>query len=254
MASIGTAHIGQKEANQRSHRSDETTLIVLAALSVKNRYYRSLFDQIIDYMANFAHLVNGKDEIVILADAATLPYFRGKVADNILIEANIEDIWIRDFSPVVLSQQIKFRYLPNYLSKSDAYLIDSSFEKWIYKNYLSYKRKSNIILDGGNVVDNANGSRLIVTSRILKDNPQLTKSEAKSQLKYLTSAHEVAIIPEISGDTTGHSDGMVMWASNNKILLYEAPEPQRTQIIRELEMSFVGVQIVEIPDYYQYAT
>ncbi|CAF1043512.1 unnamed protein product [Rotaria sp. Silwood1] len=66
--------------------------------------------------------------------------------------------------------------------------------------------------------------------------------------------HQIAIIPELPDDTTGHADGMLMWVSNDKILLSQASEPQRTQIMGELEKSFPGVKIIEIPDYYQYAT
>ncbi|CAF1246672.1 unnamed protein product [Rotaria sp. Silwood1] len=67
-------------------------------------------------------------------------------------------------------------------------------------------------------------------------------------------AHQIAIIPELPDDTTGHADGMLMWVSNDKILLSQASEPQRTQIMSELEKSFPGVKIIEIPDYYQHAT
>lgn len=254
MASIGAVKISKDEMQRTSNTVDETTLIVLAAPSVKNKYYKSVFHQIIDYMANFANIINGKDEILILADSETLPYFNGKVKKNILIKSNIEDIWIRDFSPVIPSEQIKFRYLPKYHSKSTANFIDNSFDKWLSDNDLNYKRKSGIILDGGNVVDNPGGSRVIITDRILVDNPQLTKEEAKTQLKHIMNTHQVAIIPELPGDTTGHADGMLMWVSNDKILLQNTPEPNRTVIINELKSSFPGVEIVEIPDYYQYSS
>ncbi|CAF3798604.1 unnamed protein product [Rotaria magnacalcarata] len=254
MASVDATYPQSEETIRSIHGSGEKTLIVLAAPSVNNSYYRAIFNQIIDYMANFANLVHGKDEIVILADAATLPFFNGKVNENVLIEADIEDIWIRDFSPVIPSQQIKFRYLPSYLSESVANAIDKSFEKWLSENNLNYKTKSSIILDGGNVVDNPDGSRVIITDRILKDNPQLTKAEAKEQIKDLMNLREVAIIPEVPDDTTGHSDGMLMWVNNDKILLPQASEPERTQVIDELERSFPDVDIVEIPDYYKYAS
>ncbi len=85
------------------HSNIEKSFIVLFAPPVKNKYYSSKFSHINDYMPNFANLVSGKDEVVILADADTLPQFEGKVPSNILIEAVIDDIWIRDFSPVIPS-------------------------------------------------------------------------------------------------------------------------------------------------------
>ncbi|CAF0804425.1 unnamed protein product [Rotaria sordida] len=57
MASVDAANSLREETMCNSHSSDETTLIVMAAPSVKNSYYRTVFNQIIDYMANFANLV-----------------------------------------------------------------------------------------------------------------------------------------------------------------------------------------------------
>ena len=239
---------------EAARSTGEKTLIVLSAPSVNNKYYSSIFTNIIDYMANFANIVNGKDEVMILADAPTMPYFAGKVPSSFLIKARIEDIWIRDFSPVIPSKQVKFKYSPQSQSASVSRLIDDSFEDWFLRNNLKYHTKSSIILDGGNVVDNSAGTRIIVTDRILKDNPSLTKTQAKEKLKHTLGAHQVAIIPEVPNDTTGHADGMVMWATNNKILLQTMDEPKRTQTIDELENSFPDVQIVEVPDYYQDAT
>ena len=238
----------------RSFGLAETTLIVLSAPSVKNRYYKSIFPQIIDYMSNFINLVQGKDEAVILVDSQTWHYFDGKVPKNVRILANIEDIWIRDFAPVIPSEQVKFRYNPDYLRNSVARSVDKSFLQWLSKNALNVKQSSNIVLDGGNVVDNPNGTRVILTDRILKDNPRLSKIEAKNQLKNLLNVEQVAIIPEMKGDTTGHADGVVMWSNDNKILFQEVAEPERSRILDELRTSFPGVNIVEIPDYYQHRT
>jgi agmatine/peptidylarginine deiminase len=205
-------------------------------------------------MANFANIVNGQDEVVILADTATVSYFDGKLPSTFLIKARIEYIWIRDFSPVIPSKQVKFTYLPQSQSASVSRLIDDSFENWFLRNKLNYHTKSSIILDGGNVVDNSAGTRVIVTDRILKDNPSLTRMQVKERLEHLLGANQVAIIQEVPDDTTGHADGMVMWATNNKILLHTMAEPRRTQVINGLESSFPGVRIVEVPDYYQDAT
>ena len=234
--------------------TDDTTLIVLSAPSVKNKYYSAVFPQIIDFMVQFANIVHGKDQVVILVNQDTLPYFQGKVSPNLLMKAKIEDIWLRDFSPVIPSRQVKFKYSPNYLSKPIYTQIENSFEHWFLSNGLTYHRKSSIVLDGGNVVDNPAGTRAIITDRILSDNPSLKKNEVKHQLKQLLDVNEVAIIREVPDDTTGHSDGMVMWANNNKILLQEMSEPERTEIITELNQSFPDVEIVEIPDYYKYET
>ena len=235
-------------------KNNDETLIVLAAPSVKNTYYSAAFQGIIDYMVNFVQVVRHHNDIVILVDKATMSYFNGKVPNDILIEANIDDIWIRDFAPVFPSQQIKFRYAPKYHRPSLSQMIESSFEQWFLGNNLSYKQKSDLILDGGNVVENPEGSRVVITERILTDNPQLTKADVKSELQRLLNTNEIAIIPEVPDDTTGHADGMVMWVSNTKLLLQEMSEPEQKEILNELKNSFPGVEIIEVPDYYQPST
>ena len=196
-------------------------------------------------MSNFANLVIGKNEIVVLVDAYTRSLFEGKVPSNILLPANIDDIWIRDFAPVFPSKQIKFQFSPSYLRKQTSQQIDKSFDNWFKANGLDYQTKSDIILDGGNV----EGTRVILTDRILRDNPSLTKSIAKDQLKELLGVKEIAIIRETPDDTTGHADDSVMWSMNDKIILLKFPQPIHGEIVRELEESFPGVRIIEIDDH-----
>ena len=92
--------------------------------------------------------------------------------------------------------------------------------------------------------------RVIVTDRFLYDNPQLTMRSAKGKLKTLLKATEVAIIKEAPSDATGHSDGMVMWVEDDKILLHDQPTEIKSKIIKELESSFPKVEIVIVPDHY----
>jgi agmatine/peptidylarginine deiminase len=231
------------------HNSIEKSLIVLCAPTVDCEYYSSKFTEIIDYIVNFVNLVNGKDDVVILANADTLPRFEGRVSSDILIQAAIVDIWIRDFSPVIPSKQIKFKFSPAYLSTSDAQFFQNSFDEWFEKNGLEYYVKSDIILDGGNLVENTAGTRVIVTDRILRDNPSLTKSDAKNKLKQLLGINEIAIIPETPNRTTGHADGIVMWPMDDKILILKRIEPAHTEGIHELKNAFPGVEIVEMPNY-----
>lgn len=227
----------------------EKSLIVMSAPSVNDNYYASKLIDIIDYMCNFANEVIGKDDVAILVDAQTRSLFEGKVPSNILLQANINDIWIRDFAPVLPSKQIKFKFSPSYHRKQTSRQIDNSFENWFRENGLDYQSKSNIILDGGNVVDNAGGTRVIITDRILQDNPTLTKSIAKEQLKELLGVNEVAIIREPPDDTTGHADGLVTWPMDNKIILLKSNGSIHREIVRELKESFPGVEIIEIADH-----
>ena len=106
-------------------------------------------------------------------------------------------------------------------------------------------------MDGGNLVGNGKG-KIIITERFLYDNPLLTKTTARRILKRLLGATHVAIVKESPGDVTGHADGMVMWATDNKILLHEQEPSVHNKIVNELKRSFPGVQIVVLEDHFVY--
>ncbi|CAF0799387.1 unnamed protein product [Adineta ricciae] len=226
------------------------TLLVLAAPSIKSKYYSEKFADIIEFMTNFAKLANGKDDLIILADTDTLPSFQGKIDPNKLIEAQIDDIWIRDFSPAIPTRQIKFKYAPSYIKLSDSKYVENSFLRWCSKHDVHFFEKSDIILDAGNIVDNPSGTRVIITDRVLQDNPSLTKASAKEKLRQILGVDEIAIIKQLPGDTTGHADGMVMWATDDRILFASETEPLHSEIISELKASFPNVEIIETPNYF----
>ena len=139
----------------------------------------------------------------------------------------------RDFGTVNTTAEIKFDFSPQYLSANDSVWINDSYTDWYAAKDLSSK-KSDLILDGGNLVFNGE-SKAVTTVRIFEDNPQYSKSEIDSMLKELLEVTEIAYIPEEKGDITGHSDGMVMWAEPNKLLINKYKEPFRSQVLSELE-------------------
>ena len=249
---IADKNIDKMSETLRSYKDGNSNAqaIVLAAPSIYNDYYAEVFQDIVDFQVEYANKIDGRDEVIILVDSETRPYYAGRVPNYVLVEAIIEDIWIRDFSPVIAGNQVKFDYLPDYLTLADANLIDNSFNRWFDKVGMQYGKESNLILDGGNVVDNGAG-KVIITDRFLYDNPQFTKAQAKNRLKKLMGATHIAIIKESPGDATGHSDGMVMWTDENTILLQDHPTNIKNQIVNELKNSFPGVKIVIVPDYYE---
>ena len=224
-------------------------LIVLSAPSIHDDYYAEVFDDIIAYDITFANSVAGKDNIIILADEDTLPYFTGQVPEDVLLQADIYDIWIRDFSPLFPSNPAKFVYAPDYLDEQISQEIDASFRAFTQAVGLSYPI-NDLVIDGGNFVHNG-VDKAVFTERVFSDNPGMTPQETEAALKEAPGLSEIAFIPEEVGDTTGHSDGMVMWVSEDKLLVNEYDEPFRTQVLNVLDEAFSGVSIVEIPSNYK---
>ncbi len=224
-------------------------LVVLSAPSIYDDYYAEVFNDIIAYDITFANSVAGKDNIIILADEDTLPYFEGQVPEDVLLQADVYDIWIRDFSPLFPANPTKFVFAPDYLRKRISKEIDDSFRAFTQAAELNYPA-NDLVIDGGNFVHNGL-DKAVFTERVFSDNPGMAPQEIETALKEALGLDEIAFIPEEAGDTTGHSDGMLMWVSEDKLLVNGYDEPFRAQVLTALEKAFSGVSIIEIPSDYK---
>ncbi|MGB0386803.1 MAG: agmatine deiminase family protein [Ardenticatenaceae bacterium] len=242
--------VERKEEEVGMTNREGRPLVVISAPSVHDTYYAQVFDQIMEYDVEFASSVMGKDNVIILADQDTLPFLEGRVPDDILLEAEVYDIWIRDFSTVLPTNPVKFSYRPNYLTTSVAREIEDSFMSWSEQAGLSHT-SSDLILDGGNLVDNGH-DKGVITERIFSDNASYSRQELETMLKQSLGVSEIAFIPEEEGDTTGHADGMVMWVSQNKLLVHQYEEPFRSQVLNALSDALTNVEIVEVPYHYEF--
>jgi len=223
-------------------------LVVISAPSILDAYYAEVFADIIAYDIGFADRVMGRDNIIILADAGTMPHFVGKVPDDVLLQADLGDIWIRDFSPLSPANPVKFVYAPNYLDRRSSREIDDSFRAFVQRSGLEFPT-ADLVVDGGNFVHNG-ADKAVLTERVLSDNPGKTIQEIESTLKDALGLSEIAFIPEQAGDTTGHSDGMVMWISEKVLLVNEYDEPFRSRVHSALDKALSDVTIIEVPDAY----
>lgn len=235
-------------------KSQSNDVIILAAPSITDTYddefYAGVFDEIVDFDVDYANAIYGRDNVFILVDEKTRPYFNGRVPDSILVTTDALHIWMRDFTSINPFNPIQFRYTPASFDKDQetADVIQNEFNQFI-RNTLNVKipqatsGKKYLKLDGGNIVDNYAG-RVVVTERFLSDNG-LTKAEGVQQLKRFLNANEVAIIPA-DDPVLAHSDGMVMFGDENTLFVNEYDEPLHTAIINELESVFPDINIIEV--------
>ncbi|RRD01839.1 peptide ABC transporter permease [Amphritea balenae] len=233
--------------------ADQKDLIVIAAPSIVDTeddlYYAEVFDDIIEFDIVYANAVLGHDEILILVDAETRPYFTGRVPEQILIESDPQHIWMRDFTTVNPYRPVQFRYtsatFENNYAEADEIQADFNYllkQVGIGFDQARYKSKK-LLLDGGNIVDNYAG-RVITTERFLEDN-RLSRKEGIAALKQLLGATEVAIIP---GDdpVMAHSDGMVMFSDENTLFVNRYEGTFRTRVLDELKSAFPGIRLIEV--------
>lgn len=223
-------------------------LIVIASPSIvdaaEDPDYKALFQDIVDFDIAYANAVYGKDEVRIVVDADTRPYFTGKVPEEILIDAYLPHIWTRDYTVINPAKPVQFRYTPATFEgdQSVADDIQQGFDAFAEQMGLTYS-KTKYLLDGGNIVDNHAG-RVVTTTRFLEDN-DLSMAEGKAVLKELLDADEVAILPP-DEEVMAHSDGMVMFAEEDTLIVNYYDEPMRTRVLDELNSAFPGITIVEV--------
>ena len=235
----------EQDMNYSNIISEDRMTLVLAVPSVENTYYADVHRSIVDFHIAYAKTVMGSDNIVVVADRQTMPLLKGKLPDDILLEENIEDIWMRDFTTVIPSNPVQFNYRPSYFEDlEDAIFIQSAFKNFTNRHGLKF-RSSSLILDGGNIVDN-NENYAITTERFLEDNT-LDLAEGQEALQRVLGMQYVAIIP-YDDEVMGHADGMVMWIAQNKVLLNVYDEPFRSLVIDALKSQLPStVEVIEAP-------
>ena len=232
--------------------SEDRMTIVLSVPSVRNEYYADVHQSIVDFHISYAKTIMGNDNVVVVTDKQTMPLLKGKLPDDILLEETIEDIWVRDFTTVIPYSPVQFNYHPSYFEDlNDAILIQEGFKNFADRYDLQF-RSSDLIMDGGNIVDN-NYDCAITTERFLEDN-RLDRTAGQEALKKLLGMQYVAIIP-YDDEVMGHADGMVAWAAQNKVLLNIYDEPFRSSVIRALKSQLPStVEIIEIPAEFDHGT
>jgi agmatine/peptidylarginine deiminase len=237
------------ESNPTNIISKDRMLLVLSAPSVHDEYYQKAFKKIVNFQINYVNAIIGNDNVIVIVDKDTRKYYEKELPDDILITTDVHDIWMRDFTTVNPLNPVQFKYTWASMTKPESIEVQESFNE--FANNYGIKRKStDLLIDGGNIVDNYAG-KIITTTRFMEDN-NLTYEEAKQELKNLLDATEVAIV-EPDEEVLAHSDGMASWVDENTLLIndYSDKPSFRTKVMNELKKSFPGTIIIEVPVAYK---
>ena len=188
------------------------------------------------------------------------------------------DIWSRDFMPVQINNNtfLKYRYDPDYLkSKEHIHSRTNTNEVWNwFTKHHHTNLKSNhsmLVLDGGNVVKSKD--KVILTDKVFTENFNLNVSEAThvtskqkefiiEMIKNDLEVQEVIIVPRLSGDWLGHTDGMVRFLNENEVLVsnfdFLLKDPEISEHLKSQIRKFYSIlendhklKIHKMP-YYEY--
>ena len=129
-----------------------------------------------------------------------------------------KDIWARDYCPVQVegNRFLKFRYDPDYL-KGKYRRLATGDEVIEQLRGLGAIEKSEIVLDGGNVV--TSGSRVILTDKVFQENPKRRHRDLQQELTGLLGVEGCIIIPTEPLDYIGHADGVVRFLTENLVFV-----------------------------------
>jgi agmatine/peptidylarginine deiminase len=131
------------------------------------------------------------------------------------------DIWARDYMPIQVSKDkfVEFRFDPDYLQGTGTERRELKTYPDIVCDEMGLKTvKSDIILDGGNVIKSDNA--VILTEKILLENWRTyNENELIRQLEILFETDKIIIIPKDPGEMYGHSDGAVRFIDNDTVLI-----------------------------------
>lgn len=153
-----------------------------------------------------------------------------------------KDYWVRDFMPIQISDSefIQYKYNPNYLQKKQYYITNPDR---CCKHLEISTRKIDITLDGGNIVKCSDC--IIMTDKIFVENNHLSKMELINILENCFRC-EIVFIPWDRYEKYGHTDGMVRFIENKKVLVnnyINFDKSQRNRIITAFQNKF---EIIEL--------
>lgn len=131
--------------------------------------------------------------------------------------AGNRDIWIRDAAPIEVSSNefVQFQYQPDYLRGYEHQITKA--ETFSGLSFIKRLQLSELVIDGGNVVGNT--STVILTDKVLKENPNRDRNEVEHELKQLLRVERIIFIPKEPYDLIGHSDGMVRFIDEKTVIM-----------------------------------
>ncbi len=133
-----------------------------------------------------------------------------------------KDIWCRDFMPIQAEEDrfVFYNYTPDYLkdflwlqtNTKDVCQLNRNQLKPVMQNAVTI----DLVLDGGNVVKC--GNTVVMTEKVFVENKDKTHSEIERILKDGFQC-DLLFLPWDHKEKFGHSDGIVHYAGDGKVLL-----------------------------------
>lgn len=166
---------------------------------------------------------------------------------NYVLLPGTKDVWAVDYMPIQVgvNKFVQFSYNPTYLQGPKYIDLITDSDK-VCKQIGINPVKSQIVLDGGNVVRCKD--KAIITERIFKENPLYDEKSLIAELRELLEVEHIYLIPEQPYDFTGHADGMVRFVDDKSIIVNDYHrESKRFQQAFDSAINKIGLDTIKVP-------
>jgi len=166
---------------------------------------------------------------------------------NFELLPDTKDIWAVDYMPIQISTKkfVQFTYKPDYLKPKKEMKTISDVDCICEK--INLKRiKSDIILDGGNVIRTTD--KVIMCDKVFLENQKYERKQLSNKLRELFEVDKLYFVPQQPKDFTGHADGMVRFLDTNTVIINDySKEKKEFQRSFKIALDNAGLTSIEIP-------
>ncbi|MCR5453475.1 MAG: agmatine deiminase family protein, partial [Bacteroidales bacterium] len=159
------------------------------------------------------------------------------------------DFWCRDYMPIQVSEKrfVYYKYTPDYLRKKKSYAKYITDPKKVTNVSFPHDAEFvdlDLVIDGGNVVKC--GNKIVMTEKVFTENKDKDESKVLRKLEDAFQC-EVVMLPWDKEETYGHSDGIIHYAGNNRVIMtnYADFDPRLDKEFRDI-LSEAGFEIISL--------
>lgn len=158
-----------------------------------------------------------------------------------------KDIWCRDFMPIQIDENhfVFYKYTPDYLQDEIGLRIQTNPEDVFQtesnnlRHLLPQSSTIDLVLDGGNVVKC--GDKIVMTDKVFVENKDKSNVEVQRMLEEAFRCEVVFIPWDSQGEPYGHSDGIIHYLGDKRVLMTNYADFDKTfanDYLRILEKHF----------------
>ena len=196
---------------------------------------RELLPEVRRNLATIARTIAKYEPVSMLVRAEELEIARTLLAGSRveLVEAPLDDLWIRDTGPTFVlagpGQRAGVNFNFNGWGQKQEYAQDAQVAGFVAQQVGVQELHTDLVLEGGCIEVDGQGTAIITESCVLNDNrnPGLSKADFEAQLKPLLGLAKIIWLPGIKGKdiTDGHTDFYARFARPGVVLAGYDPDP-----------------------------